>query len=129
VVVKGNYAYSTIKIIENVCGQIGSQSALLIYDVSDKNNPLLKHQIFLSLPNGLGYEGNYLFICDEGAKGVLVFDISTPDQPQQINSIALENPIDVIATEGKLIISAKTSFGFYDISDIQNIKKLGEIGK
>lgn len=129
VVVKGNYAYSTIKIIENVCGQIGSQSAMLIYDVSNKSNPILKNQVWLDMPNGLGYEGNYLFICDEGAAGVLVYDISIPDQPEYINTIPLQNPIDVIATDGKVIISAKTSFAFYDISNINNIKKIGEIGK
>lgn len=129
VAVKGNYAYSTIKIIENVCGTFASQSALMIYDVTNKSNPILKNQLMLNLPNGLGYEGNYLFVCDEGAAGVIVYDISIPDQPQEINIIPLENPVDVIATDGKVIISAKTSFAFYDISNINDIKKIGEIGK
>lgn len=129
VVVKGNYAYSTIKIIENVCGAFAAQSALMIYDVANKSNPVLKNQLFLNLPNGLGYEGNYLFVCDEGISGVIVYDISTPEQPQEVNIIPLENPVDVIATDGKVIISAKTSFAFYDISNIYSIKKIGEIEK
>lgn len=39
VIVKDTYAYSTVKIIENICGQPATQSALLVYDVSNKSAP------------------------------------------------------------------------------------------
>jgi hypothetical protein len=78
VVVKDNYAYSTVKIIQNVCGNVSTQSALLVYDVSNKNAPALKGNYELNIPNGLGYKDNYLFVCDEGSDRLEVFDISNP---------------------------------------------------
>ena len=63
VVVKGNYAYSTIKIVQNICGTIGAESALIVYDISNKSNPVIVGTYPLSIPNGLGYKDNYLFVC------------------------------------------------------------------
>ncbi len=36
VAVKGNYAYSTIKTILNICGTASAQSDLVVYDITDK---------------------------------------------------------------------------------------------
>ncbi|MEZ4985795.1 MAG: hypothetical protein R2795_12305 [Saprospiraceae bacterium] len=130
VVVKDNYAYSTIKIIENVCGSFNSISALLTYDVTDKTNPVVTNEQFLDIPNGLGVQGDYLFVCDEGMDQIVVFDITDPANPQPTEyNVPLTDPVDVIARNGELIVSTKTDFQFYDITDIANIRPLGFISK
>lgn len=130
VVVKGNYAFSTIKIIQNICGRVNARSALLVYDVSNLARPVQVGSWPLNMPNGLGYAGNYLFVCDEGHDHVVVFDISDPRDVKPTNySFPLNDPIDVIARDNRLIVSAKTEFHFYDISNIANIQPLGRIAK
>jgi hypothetical protein len=130
VVVKGNYAYSTAKIIQNICGNVSSQSALLTYDVTDKTRPKLKSFVELNLPNGLGYKDNLLFVCDEGFDKVLVFDIAQPDDPQPTNlDFALTDPIDLIVDGQKMIVSTRSDFYVFDLSDPQNIRKIGQIAR
>ncbi|MGI9159945.1 MAG: LVIVD repeat-containing protein [Saprospiraceae bacterium] len=130
VVVKENYAYSTIKIIENRCGNPNSQSALLVYDVREKNNPENVGVYFLNEPNGLGYKDNLLFICDEGADQIVAFDISNPLELQSANiSLPLEDPLDLIIDGNKMIVSARTEFQIYDLSDLSQIRQIGKIRK
>lgn len=130
VVVKDNFAYSTVKIIENVCGRFASQSALMVYDVSNRNAPVNVGVHFMSLPNGLGYKDNYLFVCDEGTDRLEVFDISDPMNVQPtFFSVAITDPVDLIVKGDKMIVSSKTEFRFFDISNIADIRPLGRISK
>lgn len=131
VVVKDNYAYSTIKIIQNVCGNVSSESALLVYDVSNKNTPFEVGLYPLQMPNGLGYKDNYLFVCDEGADRLVVFDISSPLNLKKLSNQAvyLTDPYDLIVDGQKMIVSTKTDFQIYDLSELPLIKKIGTIEK
>lgn len=130
VVVKDNYAYSTIKIIENICGFISAESALVVYDIADKSAPKVVGTYNLGIPNGIGYKDNYLFVCDEGQDKLLIFDISNPLLIQETNySISLNDPYDLIVNGDDIIVSSKTDFQIYDISDITQIRKLGQIDK
>lgn len=130
VAVKGNYAYSTIKIVENICGRIAAESALVVYDVTDKSNPKVVGVYPLGLPNGLGIKDNFLFVCDEFQDQVVVFDISNPEALLSTNySISITDPVDLIVDGSRLIISAKTDFQLYDASDITHIRKIGQITK
>ena len=130
VVAKGNYVYSTIKITANVCGNIASESALVVYDVTDLSAPEVVNSYLLSEPNGLGYQDDYLFICDEGSDKIEVFDITKPAQPELTGlSISITDPVDLIIDRGKMIVSTKTDFLIFDISDVQHIQKLGKIAK
>lgn len=130
VAVKGNYAYSTIKIIANVCGFTSSESALVVYDVSDKSNPQIVDTYPLDMPNGLGYKDNYLFICDEGSDEVVVFDITDPANPTPTTyDLPLVDPNDLIIVDNKMIVSTKTDFYIFDISDMTAIRKIGTLSK
>jgi hypothetical protein len=130
VVVKGDYVFSTIKIVENVCGVVSSQSALVVYDISDKTFPLVIGTYPLGTPNGLGYKDQYLFVCDEGSDQLLVFDISNPVQVVTTGlSIAMEDPFDLIVDGDRMIVGAKTYFQIFDISDLDHIKKVGKISR
>lgn len=131
VAVKDQYAYSTIKIITNICGNISSRSALLVYDVSDKAAPFVVAERDLNLPNGLGYSGNYLFVCDEGSDRLEVFDISMPENPQLLSdrALAMTDPVDLIVDGQKMIVSTKTDFQIYDLGQLPAIRKIGQIAK
>lgn len=130
VAVKGNYAYSTIKIIPNVCGVSAAESALVVYDVTDKTNPKLLRTYPLSMPNGLAYKGNYLFVCDEGSDEVTVFDITDPTDPTPTEfDIPVVDPYDLIVADNKMIVSTKTDFLIFDISDVTDIRKIGTLSK
>lgn len=130
VVVKDNYAYSTIKIIENICGTSFATSVLLTYDVTDKTAPILTNEQEMDQPNGLGYSGDYLFVCETQLDKLVVFDISQPDQPVFTEyGFEITEPYDVIVRGEQLIVSTATSFRFYDISDVANIRVLGQIAK
>ena len=130
VVVKDNYAYSTVKIIENICGQVGARSALLVYDVSIKTAPINVGLYIMSLPNGLGIKGDYLLVCDEGTNRVEVYDISDPQALQLTPySFPVIDPVDLIIKDDKAIVSSKTEFRFFDLSDMSQIRPLGSIGK
>ena len=131
VVVKDNYAYSTIKIIQNICGDVSSESALLVYDVSNKNAPVDVGVYFLNIPNGLGYKDNFLFVCDEGADRLEVFDISDPLSLKQLpnRAVGMTDPYDLIVDGQKMIVSTKTDFQIYDLSELPVIRKIGVIEK
>ena len=130
VVVQGNYAYSTIKTIENVCGNFSASSELVVYDVSDKTAPLVLGTYLLDIPNGLGYKDHYLFVCDEGRDQVVIFDISDPNELFETSyAISVIDPYDLIIDGQKMIVSTKTEFQIFDVTDVEQIKKVGLILK
>ena len=131
VVVKDHYAFSTIKIIQNICGNASAQSALVVYDISDLSNPDIINTYPLNIPNGLGYKDNYLFICDEGSDAIEVFDISNPEAvvPKPELNVPLTDPYDLIIDGDRMIVSCKTNFQIFDIADVVQVRKLGQISK
>lgn len=128
VVVKGEYAYSTVRTGRTCNGNTAWSSMLMVYNVSNAQNPYLLYSINMQEPKGLGYDGNYLFVCD-GNNGILVYDISQPEFPQQINHIQNLNAYDLITNNGVLIVSATDSYQFYSYADINNIIKLSQVNK
>jgi hypothetical protein len=130
VAVKDHYAYSTVKVVENICGSIAAQSALIVYDIHDKSAPVSVGIYPLSLPNGLGIKDNYLFVCDEGSDELVVFDITDPTALTVTDfSLPITDPYDLIIDGPKMIVSAKTDFQVFDISDVAHIRKIGQISK
>jgi hypothetical protein len=129
VAIKGDYAYSTVKIIERICGRAGSQSVLETYDVKDKQNPRMVNQQIMNQPNGLAILNDKLLICDEGIDAVVIADISVPQSPRFFNQINLAKPNDIIISYNRAIISTKTGFSIYDLSDFNNIRLLSAIAK
>jgi hypothetical protein len=130
VVVKGNYAYSTIKTIENICGSTSSISALIVYDISNKTLPVELATYDLVTPNGLGYKDNYLFVCDEGTDRLEVFDISDPKQLVKTSfAILIVDPTDLIVDGDRMFAATKTDFQIFDVSDMNNIRRIGKIDR
>jgi hypothetical protein len=128
VVAKGNYAYSTVRSGRTCNNNTAFSSLLIVYDVSNSYYPQEVAQINMQSPAGLGYDGNYLFVCD-GTNGIIVFDITIPDQPLKINQIHNVNAYDLITNNGVLIVSAGDSYQFYSYTDINHIVKLSQVNK
>jgi hypothetical protein len=130
VAVNGNYAYSTIKVIENICGTFSAESALIVYDITDKSSPKVLGTYPMNIPNGLGYKDNYLFVCDEGSDLLVVYDISNPAVLQLAPvSVPMTDPYDLIVDGQRMIVSTKTEFQIFDVSQLPQIRKIGAIGK
>ncbi|MFN8285060.1 MAG: hypothetical protein U0U67_17690 [Chitinophagales bacterium] len=128
VVVKNTIAYSTVRQGTGCSGAYIPQSLLLVINVADAYNPYTISTIQMASPQGLGYDGNNLFVCD-GANGIEIFDISNPASPTPIQSIESVNAVDVITDNGLLIVSTPDSYNFYDYTNINHIIKLSQIDK
>lgn len=116
VITQGTTAFVTLR-GGNVCG--GVLNALMTYDVKDTKNPVLKAQLPLTSPYGLGVQDSALYVCD-GAKGLAVFNVKNPQQPVLLKYIEDgETYYDVIPYEGVLIAYVKNGVRFFDISKPQ----------
>lgn len=112
VVAIGNTAYVTLRAGAG-CG--GTQNALMVYDVADIRSPQIRKTMVLKGPYGLGATATALYVCD-GTNGLLVYDISTREQPVLENHIGGHDFRDVIPHRGVLIAQLANGVAFYDIS-------------
>jgi hypothetical protein len=116
VVAEGNYAYVTLNTNFSWCGA-SPNNVLQVYDVSRPMSPILKTSVDLRGPQGLGIDGDKLFVCDKGLK---VFDISQPENPvwiddlDDINEADISTAYDVIPVDGLLILVADEGLYQFD---------------
>jgi hypothetical protein len=120
VVASGNYAYVTLNSSGVWCGN--TVNGLFIYDISNIGNPKeIYSNTQLNTPQGLGVDGNKLFVC-EAAKGVQVFDVSNPAKPVWIDDLSYiteaqgVNTYDVIPLGGLLLTSTDRGLFQFDYS-------------
>jgi hypothetical protein len=112
VVAKDSTAYATLN-STGPCG--GSQSSLVVYDIKNISNPVLKTTYPLSAPYGLGISDNALYVCD-GLTGLKVFNISNTYSPLLVRTITGETFFDVIPYGNILICQVSNGIALYDIS-------------
>jgi hypothetical protein len=135
VVVEGNYAYITLNTNYSSCGA-NPNNVLIVYDVQDQLNPKKLREIQLSGPQGLGADGDLLFVCDKGLK---VFDISNPGQPETIKQTGdladiaeaeyIRSAYDVIPSGGLLMMVANEGLFLFDYSKFAETKNLTFLSK
>jgi hypothetical protein len=135
VVVEGNYAYITLNTNYSACGA-SPNNVLIVYDVQNQLNPKKLREIQLSGPQGLGADGDLLFVCDKGLK---VFDISNPGQPETIKQIGdladiaeaehIRSAYDVIPVGGLLMMAANEGLFLFDYSKFAETKNLTFLSK
>lgn len=135
VVVKENHAYLA-----------ANQNGLIILDIKDKSNILLKSALALnnnfphsntgaaSMYNarGIGLKGNYAFVCyDRG--GLRIVDVSNVNAPVQINQYCFPPLIDKVTAYNNIAIHQNLAFVAIDyygmeILDVTNPLSITQIG-
>jgi hypothetical protein len=125
VVVSDTLAYVTLK-GGNACGN--AIDRLDVLSVADYSNPRLISTYAMHGPNGLGIDGNTLFVCD-GEAGLKVFNVSNPleiDQHQIANFPSIV-AVDVIPYQGHLFLIAEDGFYQYNYDDLNAIQLISKI--
>ena len=112
VVAKDSTAYATLNSTGR-CG--GGQSSLVVYNIKNISNPVLKATYPLSAPYGLGISDNALYVCD-GLTGLKVFNINNTYSPLLVRTITGETFFDVIPYGNILICQVSNGIALYDIS-------------
>lgn len=124
VVVKGNYAYSTLR-SGNECAGFSNQ--LDIIDISNISFPNLVKTVNLTNPRGLGIDGDYLFICD-GDGGLRMYSIADQTEPALMQVVDIEESFDVITASGLLIVVTADGYHLFDYSS-GTLNEVGAIKK
>jgi hypothetical protein len=111
VVAQGDYAYVTLR----SGTRCGGSNELNVYNVSNLFKPVLMKSIAMYAPNGLGVEGNALYVTN--ASGISLFNIAQPASPVLVQTIVDSAAADVIPYNNTLIVQLKRGASFYDISN------------
>ena len=96
------------------CG--GTRNALHVYDVKNLSTPVLKTEILMKSPGGLGIKQNALYVC-QGEYGMVVFNLTDPIKPKQVMEFKDEIFNDVIPYGNVLIAYIDKGVAFYDIAN------------
>lgn len=125
VVIKGDLAFVTLK-----GGTTCRGGTLNELDVVQMSNNYSKFTLLKTYsmkgPQGLGIDGDVLFLCD-GDAGLKVFNIAEPLAIAPIAVFPSINAYDVIPMNKYLFMVGETGFYLYDYTNIQNIKQIGTI--
>ncbi|MCB0654099.1 MAG: hypothetical protein KDC85_22660 [Saprospiraceae bacterium] len=130
VVVKGNYAYVTLR-DGTVCEGFNNQLDLV--DITDLTNPILEKSYPMDNPHGLSIRDNTLFIC-EGSYGLKSFDITDPMKIDQhlldhekglfaYDAIALAVP----GYDNTVLVIGEDGFYQYNFDDPSDLKLISLI--
>lgn len=124
VVANDSIAYVTVR-SNSSCG--GDMNSLLVYDYRNALYPVLMNEIGLSNPQGLGLQGNTLFVCDN-QNGLVVYALEKNYyKPLEITTIKGETFYDCIPDGNILICMIEGGTAIYDISDRNNITQIAKI--
>ena len=122
--VVSNDTISYVTLRGNNCGT--AESGLYIYDIKNISTPSLVKLLPLSSPYGLGLVDSVVFVC-RGNDGLSAVNIKKPTDPKIIYTKNDGVYWDVIPYNNLLICYVNTGILIYDISDLRNISKVGEI--
>ena len=109
VVANDSLAYVTVRSGSN-CG--GTVNALMIYDIRNILNPVLRNTVPMTSPWGLGIKGDRLYVCD-GSAGLVVYDLRNPLYPQVVQKLKNDTYFDVITTNDLLIAMVQGGTALY----------------
>lgn len=98
VVAQDNYAYVTLNTNNDWCGR--TVNRLDIIDISDLTNPFRVASYTMQGPEGLGIQGNLLFVCDNGLK---VYDVTDKHNLQLLKYFDIK-ATDVIPDGNRLLV-------------------------
>ena len=99
---------------------------LNIFEVTDIQNPTLVAQYEMDNPQGVGLDGNLLFVCEQQF-GLKVFDISDPTDIQLVAHLQNFTAHDVIPLNGLLLVVGPENVYQIDYTDLSNIHIISQI--
>lgn len=99
---------------------------LNIFDVRDIENPALVSQYEMLNPQGLGLDGQLLFLCDNEF-GLKVYNIADPLNIQLVKELTGFTAHDVIPLDGLLLVVGPDNVYQIDYSDLNNIHVISTI--
>ena len=123
VVTDGDHAFVTLR-SGTPC--LGFTNELDVLDVSNATNPEMLKTYSMTNPFGLAKSGDLLFICD-GKAGLKIYNASDVYNINEIKSIEILNPYDVIAENGLAIVVAASGIYELDYTNSNNIKVISHI--
>jgi hypothetical protein len=106
------------------CGP--AESGLYIYDIKNISTPSLIKLLPLFNPHGLGLVDSVVFVC-QGTQGLTAVNVKKPAEPKIMYTKRDADYIDVIPYDNMLICYVKSGIMIYDISNLRNISKIGEV--
>ena len=123
VVANDTVAYVTLQ-GGSACGP--AQDGLYVYDIKDITKPVQTSLFPISTPFGLGLKDSVVFVC-RGGSGLSLVNVKDPYSPKLMYTITDGNFKDVIPYDDILICYVSTGLLIYDISNLEQIKKVGEV--
>jgi hypothetical protein len=125
VVIKGDLAFVTLKGGSTCRG--GTLNQLDVVQMSNSYTKFTLLKLYpMAGPQGLGIDGDIMFLCD-GDAGLKIYNIADPLAILQIAVFPSINAYDVIPMNKYLFMIGDKGFMLYDYSNIQNIKQIGFI--
>lgn len=113
VVANDTIAFVTLK-GNSFCGP--AESGLYVHDIRNVFQPVLLKTVAMANPEGLGLQGNYLYICCNN-DGLKVFDVADPANPVFVKTVTGGYFKDVIPYGNQLICYVSSGISLYDISN------------
>ena len=122
VVADANYAYVTLRGGTNCFTDINE---LQIIDIQDPQNLSVVFRKDMYNPHGLGIYDDHLIICD-GTAGIKIVDVSTPTEPNIVNSAPIQFAYDVIIDYPHALVVGDTDLYQYDISNLPEMQLISQ---
>lgn len=123
VVANDSVAYVTLR-GGSACGP--AEDGLYIYDIKNITAPVQKSLLRLSNPYGLGLRDTVVFVC-RGDQGLSVVNTKKANAPVVMQTLRDGAYMDVIPHNNLLICYVTRGVIMYDISNLNQIVKLGEV--
>jgi hypothetical protein len=123
VVANDSVAYVTLR-GGTRCGP--AQDGLYIYDIKNVMAPVQKSLVSLGNPYGLGIKDSVVFVC-RGQQGLTAVNVKNPAMPSVMYTKQDAAYFDVIPYNNLLICYVESGIIMYDISNLNQIAKLGEV--
>lgn len=112
-------------------GALGSET-LFVVDVSNVASPVLRGTLGLGQnPTSITVSGKYLYITEETAGVLKIVDVTDPDNPFLVNSVAVPTgfPQATIVSDGFAYVSGAgtTDFNILDVTDPLTASAVGSL--
>jgi hypothetical protein len=121
VVANDSIAYVTLR-GGSPCG--ATTDGLYTYNISTITAPVQRSLLPLSTPYGLGLKDSVAFVC-RGSNGLTAINVKKAESPKEMYTVKDGNYLDVIPYDNLLICYVSTGLLLYDISNLNQLTKLG----